>query len=97
LSDSENEKMYHDTDELKSVGNEALIPTGRLQDLLGHIGITTTPEFRIKRVPRPEREEFRAPVEVFNRPDMISRHMGLAFRASCSDAVADAAWKAITA
>jgi hypothetical protein len=30
LSDSENEKLYHDADELKSFGNEAPIPTGRL-------------------------------------------------------------------
>jgi hypothetical protein len=50
LIDSENEKMYCDTDELKSFGNEALIPTDRLRDLLGHVGITTAPEFRIKRV-----------------------------------------------
>jgi hypothetical protein len=50
LIDSENEKMYCDTDELKSFGNEALIPTDRLRDLLGHMGITTAPEFRIKRV-----------------------------------------------
>jgi hypothetical protein len=97
LSNSENEKMYHDADELKSFRNEALIPTRRLRGLLGHIGISTAPEFRIKRVPHPKREEFRAVVEVFNGPNVISRHMDPAFRASCSDIVADAAWQAITA
>jgi hypothetical protein len=59
LSDLENEKMNHDTDKLKSFGNEApvltgrlraLIPIGRLWAMLGHIGITTALEFRIKRV-----------------------------------------------
>jgi hypothetical protein len=97
LSDSENEKLYHDADELKSFGNEAPIPTDRLRNLLGHIGITTAPEFRIKKVPRPGREEFRAIVEVFNGPNVVSRHTGPAFRASRNDAVADAAWQAITA
>jgi hypothetical protein len=96
LSDSEHEKMYREADELKTFGNEAPIPTGRLRDLLRHIGITTAPVFRIKRIPRPGREEFRAVVEMFNGPNVISRHMGPAFRESCSDAVADAAWQAIT-
>jgi hypothetical protein len=82
VSDSEKEKMYHDADELKTFGNEALIPTDRLLDLLGHISITTSLEFRIKRVPRPGREEFRAVVEIFNWPHVISRHMGSTFRAT---------------
>jgi hypothetical protein len=38
--------------------NEAPIPTGRLRDLLNHLNITTHPEFRIKRVPGPGREEY---------------------------------------
>jgi hypothetical protein len=53
FSDSKKEKMYHDADEIKTIRNEALIPTGRLRDLLNHINITTPPEFRIKRVLRP--------------------------------------------
>jgi hypothetical protein len=52
LSDSDKQKVYHDAEEIKTVGNEALIPTGRLRDLLNRINITTSPEFRIKRVPR---------------------------------------------
>jgi hypothetical protein len=39
----------------------------------------------------------RAFVEVFNGPNVIRRHMGPTFRASCSDVVVDAAWQAITA
>jgi hypothetical protein len=83
--------MYHDADELETFGNEALIPTNRLRDLLGHIDITTALEIRIRRILRPGWEEFRAVVEVFDGPNVISRHMGLAFRVTCSDAIADAA------
>jgi hypothetical protein len=53
LSDSEKEKVYHDADEIKTAGQEAPIPTGRLRDLLNRTDITTLPEFRIKRVHRP--------------------------------------------
>jgi hypothetical protein len=96
LSDSEKEKMYHEADEIKTTGNEALIPIDILRDLLNRIDITTPPEFRIKRVSRPIQEEYKAIVEIFNRPNVISRHKVLAFRATYQDAVADAAWQEIT-
>jgi hypothetical protein len=51
LSDLEKENMYHEADEIKTAKNEALIPTGRLRDLLNRIDITTPPEIKIKRVP----------------------------------------------
>jgi hypothetical protein len=53
LSNSEKEKMYCEANEIKTIKNEAPIPTARLRDLLNRIDITTPPEFRIKRVPRP--------------------------------------------
>jgi hypothetical protein len=53
LSDAKKEQMYHDTDEIRTARNEAPIPTGTLRDLLNCCDITTPPEFRIKRVPRP--------------------------------------------
>jgi hypothetical protein len=46
LSDSKMEKVSHDADEIKTIKNEALIPTGRLSDLLNCLDITTSPEFR---------------------------------------------------
>jgi hypothetical protein len=52
LSDSENEKWYHDADERESYRVEALVPIGRPQALLVHMGISTTPKYQIKRVPR---------------------------------------------
>jgi hypothetical protein len=62
------DKMYCEADEIKTAGNEALIPTSKLRDLLNHIDITTPPEFRIKRVPCLGREEYKAIVQVLNRP-----------------------------
>jgi hypothetical protein len=92
LSDDEKEQMYCDVDEIKTARNEALIPTGRLRDLLNCLDITTPPEFRIKRVPHPGREEYKVIMEIFGGPNVLSYHKDLAFRATYQDAVADAAW-----
>jgi hypothetical protein len=72
------------------------IPIGRLMDLLNHINITTPLEFRIKRILCPGREEYKAIVEILSGPNVLSRHKGPAFRTTYQDAVADAAWQAIT-
>jgi hypothetical protein len=96
MSDNEGEKLYRDADERESFDAEAPIPTGRLHALLGCLGITSAPRYRIKGVPHPGRVEFKAVVEIFSRPRVLYRHQGPAFRASISDVVADAAWQAIT-
>jgi hypothetical protein len=95
-SNAEKDEIFHDTDELKTFGDEALIPTGRLRDLLNHINITTPPEFRIKRISCAGWEEYKAIVEIISGPNVLSRHKGLAFRTTYPNAVADAAWQAIT-
>jgi hypothetical protein len=59
-SNAEKDEIFHDADEIKTFGDEAPISTGRLRDLLKHINITTPPEFRIKRIPRPGQEEYKA-------------------------------------
>jgi hypothetical protein len=82
LSDTEKDGTFCDADEIKTTGNEAPIPTGRLRDLLNHLNITTQPEFRIKRVPRLGREEYKAIMEIFNGPNVLSHHKGPAFRAT---------------
>jgi hypothetical protein len=51
---------------MKTFGDGAVIPTGRLRDLLSHINITTALEFRIKRIPRPGQEEYKAIMEIIN-------------------------------
>jgi hypothetical protein len=95
-SDTEPEKMYRDADEVESFGVESPILTGRLRALLEHLGSTTAPRYRIKEVPRPGQVEFKAIVEIFFGSRILCRHKGPAFRTSHSDAVADAAWQAIT-
>jgi hypothetical protein len=52
-SNDEKDEIFQDAGEIKTFGDEALIPTSRLRDLLKHINITTPPEFRIKRILRP--------------------------------------------
>jgi hypothetical protein len=96
LTDVEKDEMFCDADEIKTSGNEAPIPTSRLRDFLNHLNITTQPEFRIKRVPRPGQEECKAIVEILSGPNVLSHHKGPTFRATYQDAVADAAWQAIT-
>jgi hypothetical protein len=73
-----------------------LIPTGRLRDLLNHINITTPLDFRIKRIPRPSREEYKAIVEIISGPNVLSRHKRPTFRTTYQDAVADASCQVIT-
>jgi hypothetical protein len=91
LSDSEKDKVYHDAEEIKTAGNEAPIPTGRLRYLLNRINITTPPEFRIKRVLRSGQEEYKTIMEILSGPNMLSYHKGPAFRATYQDVVANAA------
>jgi hypothetical protein len=92
----ENEKMYRDADKVESFGTEALVPSGRLRALLEHLGITTTPRYRIKEVLHPERVEFKAIAEIFLGSRVLYRHKGQPFRASHSDIVAATAWQSIT-
>jgi hypothetical protein len=88
--------MYRVADEVESFRAEAPVLAGRLRALLEHLGITTTPRYRIKEVPRSGRVEFKAIAEIFFGSRVLCRHKGPAFRTSHSDVVADAAWQAIT-
>jgi hypothetical protein len=95
-SNTKDEKMFRDADEVESFGAEALVLVGRLLALLEHLGITTTPRYKIKKVPCPGRVEFKAIAEIFIGSSVLYRHKGPAFRTICNDAVADATWQAIT-
>jgi hypothetical protein len=57
--------MYRDADEVESYRIEAPVLAGRLRALLEHLGITTTPRYRIKEVPRSGQVEFKAITEIF--------------------------------
>jgi hypothetical protein len=95
-SDAEDEKMYRDADEVESIGIEPPVLAGRLQALLEHLGITTAPRYKIKEVPHSGRVEFKAITRICFGSRVLCRHKGPAFRTSHSDALADAAWQAIT-
>jgi hypothetical protein len=95
-SDTEAEKMYRDADEVESFRAESPVIVGRLRALLEHLGISTAPRYRIKEVPRSGWVEFKAVAEIFFGSRVLCRHKGPAFRTSHSDAVADAAWQAIS-
>jgi hypothetical protein len=95
-SNAEKDEALHNANEIKTFRDEAPIPTGRLRDLLNHINITTPLEFRINRISCPGREEYKAIMEIISGPNVLSRHKGPAFRTTHQDAVADAAWQAIT-
>jgi hypothetical protein len=88
--------MYRDADEVESFGVKAPVLTGRLRALLEHLDITTAPRYKIKEVPHPGRVEFKAIAEIFFRSRVLCRHKGPTFRTSRRDAIADAAWQAIT-
>jgi hypothetical protein len=81
---------------VESFGAESLILAGRLRAMLEHLCITTAPWYRIKEVSRSGLVEFKAIAEIFFGSRVLCRHKGPAFRTSCSDAVADATWQAIT-
>jgi hypothetical protein len=96
LRDTEVERMYRDADEVESLGAEALVPTDRLRSMMGHLGITTAPRYKIKVVPRLGWVEFKTILEIILKSRILCRHLGPTCRASCSDTVADATWEAIT-
>jgi hypothetical protein len=75
---------------------EAPVLTSRLQSLLEHLGITSTPRYKIKEVPRSGRVEFKVVTEIFFGSRVLCPHKGPAFRTSRTDVIADAAWQGIT-
>jgi hypothetical protein len=79
LSDMEDEKMYWDVDEVESFGAKALVPAVRLRALLEHLGITTTPRYGIKELPRPGWVEFKAIAEIFLGSRVLCKHKGASF------------------
>jgi hypothetical protein len=68
------EKLYRDADKRESFGAEAPVPTGRLNALLGHLGITSAPRYRIKGVPCPGQVEFKVVAEIFSGLRVLCKH-----------------------
>jgi hypothetical protein len=84
-SNTKDEKMYRDADEVESFGAESPILAGRPRALLEHLGITTAPRYRIKEVPCSGWVEFKAIVEIFFGSRILCRHKGPTFRTSRSN------------
>jgi hypothetical protein len=87
-SDTKDEKMYRDADEMESFGAESPVIAGRLQAMLEHLGITTTPRYRIKEILCSGWVEFKAIIEIFFGSRVLCRHKGPAFRPSHRGSVA---------
>jgi hypothetical protein len=95
-SDTRNKPFYHDASEFRSYGEESPTIISQLHSLLFHLSITEASEFKIKRIPRPRREEFCATLEIYNETRVVRKHKGPAFRSTCAEAISDAAWQAMT-
>ena len=64
--------------------------------MLRVIGITDAPEYIIKRIPRPERDEHIAKVHIYDHNRIISVHKAPAPRLTGEEVVADVAWESMT-
>jgi hypothetical protein len=95
-SDTEKQPVYHDAFEFRSYGDESPTIVSQLCSLLFHLNIIDALKFKIKRIPQPGRQEFRATVEIYNGSQMVRKHKGPAFRSTCAEAISDAAWQAMT-
>jgi hypothetical protein len=65
-SDTEKQPVYHDAFEFRSYGDESPTIVSQLCSLLFHLNIIDALKFKIKRIPQPGRQEFRATVEIYN-------------------------------
>jgi hypothetical protein len=61
-SNAEKDETFHNADEIKTFGDEAPIPTGRLRDLLNFI----------KRISCPSQEEYKAIMEIISIPNVFN-------------------------
>jgi hypothetical protein len=59
------------------------------------LGITKALEYKVKVIPRPRRLEFTYTMEVFDGQEVVGKHACPTPRATCVEAVADAAWQAL--
>jgi hypothetical protein len=64
----------------------------QLRGLLFQLGVTKAPEYKVKSVPVPGRMELTCTVEVFDGQVVVDKHTCPTPRATCAEAVVDAAW-----
>ena len=90
------EPVYPSTEWFRSHG-EGGHDSADLRGLLYQVGITRPPEYLVMKIPRYGLEEWSATVSIFDGHRLLSTHKSPAFRSTPKEAMADAAWKAITA
>jgi hypothetical protein len=78
-----------------SFGAKSQVATSELQGLLFRLGLTKSLEYKVTRIPRPEWEEFRATMEIYDENHVVGKHTSPAFRLTCEEAVIDATWQAM--
>jgi hypothetical protein len=81
---------------VRSDGTEGGDTATHLRGLLRRYSTHASPEYLVRRTDHEGRVEYRATVYVYRRTRLISTHMGPARRDSSAEAVADAAFEALT-
>ena len=80
----------------RSFGDEGGQVIVQLRGMLLHLGVTHTPEYIIKRVPRPGRDVFIAKVDIYDHHRILSTHYIPTPRLTSIEAMAVVAWEAMT-
>jgi hypothetical protein len=81
---------------VRSDGTEGGDTAAHLRGLLHRYSTRATPDYLVRRFDLEDRFEYQATVYVFHGTRLVSTHMGPARRSSSAEAVADAAFEALT-
>ena len=79
-----------------SSGEEGGVIPGQLREMLQQVHSAMRPEYEVKMVPRPGRDEWTATVHIFQGARRLRTHRSPVPRAYREDAIVDVAWEAIT-
>ena len=79
-----------------SSGDEGGVVPAQLREMLQQVHSAMRPEYEVKMVPRPGRDEWTATVHIFQGVRRLRTHRSPVPRAYREDAIVDVAWEAIT-
>ena len=68
----------------------------RLQALLYQLDMDESPTYHVRKVAQPDYDEWCSVVSIYHDNRLLSTHAGQAFRYTRAEAIADAAWEAMT-
>ena len=92
----EQQPKFRDDEIIRSDGEEGGEMPARLQGLLFQLDVDESPTYHVRKVARPDYDEWCAVVSIYHDDRLWSTHGGQAFRSTRAEAVADAAWEAMT-